>query len=308
MTKVTICIITCRRPIGLKRLLDALDQQQISSDTEMDIIVVDNACDQTTTELVSKLHTKNKYKIRYFEEPEPGIVAARNKCVTEFLLSDSEFLLFIDDDEWPESNNWAQKMLDAQKKYSTDIIASHVISVGEPGTPIWATELLYGKNNFTEGQTLEIFYTGNLLLSKNILEVMQPAFDKRFALTGTSDFHFALKCKNAGFTAFYTNAPAIEEFPKSRAAISWFAKRGYRSGFGFTKSHLYEGSIIKVIPYCLMMSGVRFLRGVYNLSYGVLSINKLRFVEGIFRLSSFIGTLAGFFEFQYQEYKTIHGK
>jgi len=140
------------------------------------------------------------------------------------------------------------------------------------------------------------------------LETIQPAFDKRFAMTGSSDYHFALKCRYAKLSAFYTNAPVIEEFPKSRATISWFAKRGYRSGVGFTKSHLYEDNIIKVIPFCLFMSGVRFIRGLYYLSYGIITFNKLRITNGIFRFSSSVGTMAGFFRLQYNEYKIIHGK
>jgi len=144
--KATICIITCRRPNGLKRLLEALILQEISSETQLNIVVVDNACEQRTADIVNEIHIKSPYHIHYYEEPEVGIVAARNKCVKEFLNTESDYLLFIDDDEWPEESDWVQKMLEAKIKYKADIIAGNVLSVGEEGTPQWATELLYGNN------------------------------------------------------------------------------------------------------------------------------------------------------------------
>ncbi|MCK5664608.1 MAG: glycosyltransferase family 2 protein [Thiotrichaceae bacterium] len=308
MSKATICIITCRRPEGLKRLLEALILQQVSPETALDIIVVDNACEQRTADVVTEIQTKTPYLIHYYEESEPGIVAARNKCVKQFLLTDSSFLFFIDDDEWPESNNWAQKILDAQIKYQADVISSHVISIGEKGTPEWATQLLYGDNKLVEGQKISKYYTNNLLISRTVLETVVPAFDSRFAMTGASDYHFSLKCSNLGYSAFYTDAPVVEEFPKSRATLAWFARRGYRSGVGFTRSHLFEDKIYKAIPFCLLMAGTRLIRGLISLIFGVVSFNKLRIMNGLFRLSSFAGSLSAFFGGQYQEYKTIHGK
>ena len=45
MEKVTIAIITCKRPIWLARLLDALQEQVFSEDLTLSILVVDTACD-----------------------------------------------------------------------------------------------------------------------------------------------------------------------------------------------------------------------------------------------------------------------
>ncbi|MBT4838199.1 MAG: glycosyltransferase family 2 protein [Methylococcales bacterium] len=308
MPKATISIITCRRPEGLARLLESLVLQQVISGDELDIAVVDNACEAATKQVVTEFQSRSPFPIKYYEEPEPGIVAARNKCVEQFLSSDSDCLIFIDDDEWTQDNHWAHNLLQAQKKYQADVVASHVISKGEAGTPSWATELLYGDNQLKEGQVLTTFYTGNLLITRTVLEAIKPAFDYRFAMTGASDYHFALKCQKQGFAAFYTDAPAIEEFPKSRATIKWFAKRGFRSGIGHTRSHLFEDAMVKAVGLCLILAGIRFVRGIAYLILGLVTLNKLRFVDGIFRLSSFAGSLAGFFGVRHNEYETIYGK
>lgn len=307
-TKATIAIITCRRPIWLQRLLEALIKQIVSESVELDILVVDNAGEQATLDIVKQITNSSPFTINYFHEESAGIVFARNRCVTEFLKTDSQNLFFIDDDEWPESTFWAQTLLDKQIEHQVDIVTSHVISVGGEGTPTWAIDLIYGKNKLIEGEKVNVFYTNNLLISRIVLEQVNPPFDERFAMTGASDYHFALKCKKAGFNAIYTVAPVIEEFPKSRATVKWFLKRGFRSGIGFTRSHLFEDSLPKTLIHCLTMSGIRFLRGLGYCIIGLLTLNRTTFVDGLFRLCSGAGTIAGFFGIKHNEYNTIHGQ
>lgn len=306
--QATIAIITCRRPKWLQRLLEALIKQQVAANTELNIIVVDNAGEQAVEQVVANIATQSPFEINYFHEANAGIVFARNRCVSEFLQTDSQNLYFIDDDEWPESDSWAQDLLDKQKEYQVDVMTSHVISVGEAGTPEWAIDLIYGKNNFKEGDPAPVFYTNNLLISRKVLETVTPAFDKRFAMTGASDYHFALKCQKAGFSSKYTVAPVLEEFPKSRATVKWFLRRGFRSGIGFTRSHLFEDSLVKAIVHCTLMSGVRLVRGIGYCLLGAVTFNKTTFVDGLFRMCSAAGTIAGFFGIKHNEYNTIHGQ
>ena len=267
-TSATIEIITCRRPIWLKRLLESLIKQTVDSNTQLNILVVDNASEQAALDVVNDVAAISPFNITYACEETPDIVAARNKCVTKFLQTDAQYLFFIDD-EWPAEDTWAQHLLDKQKTYHADVVTSHILSIGEPSTPSWAVELIYGKNPLKEGDTVDKFYTNNLLICRHVLEKITPAFDKRFAMTGASEYHFALKCTKAGFKAFYTDAPVIEEFPKSRATVKWFLRRGFRSGMGFTRSHLFEDSFFSTLFYCIVIKG--------------------------------------FFGIKHEEYKTIHG-
>jgi glycosyltransferase involved in cell wall biosynthesis len=289
-------------------LLEELKKQAVDKNTFIDILVVDNACDHETKRIVEVTAANSPFHITYETESTPGIVAARNKCVEFFLLSDSQNLFFIDDDEWPNNTDWAQTMLDKKSFYSADVVTSHVLSVGEPGTPDWAVNLIYGECSHHEGDKLGIFYTNNLLISREVLEAVKPAFDVRFAMTGASDYHFALKCVKKGFKAVYVNAPVEEEFPRSRATIKWFIKRGFRSGIGFTRAHLYEEPFITVVVRSCIMSAVRFFRGIFYILTGCILLSKLKIVDGFFRISSAVGTLAGFFGIKHNEYNVIHGK
>lgn len=308
MLNATIAVITYKRPLWLKRLLDELNKQIVDKKYVVEILIVDNALDQETKKQVDLASINSNFFIRYETEPVQGIVAARNKCVEVFLESNSENLIFIDDDEWPEKTNWVQTLLDNRAYYAADIVTSHVISVGEEGTPPWAVNLIYGKNSYQSGDILKIFYTNNLLISRRVLEAIKPAFDSRFAMTGASDYHFALKCAGMNFLAVYVNAPVIEEFPKSRATIGWFIRRGFRSGIGYTRSHLYEEKFLVAVLRCFALSLIRFFRGISYLLVGILSLDKLQIIDGFFRISSFAGTIAGFFGVKYDEYNVIHGK
>lgn len=306
----TVAVITCRRPKGLERLLRALMQQQ--SDTSgtggFNILVVDNACQAEIRELVALLAQQSPVAMGYHEEPEPGIVAARNKCVEVFLQSPQQNLVFIDDDEWPAAPDWLEKLLLAKERYQADIVTSHVMSVGEPGTPEWAVKLIYGSNRLREGQHLDVFYTNNLLIGREVLERISPAFDSRFAMTGSSDYHFSLKCSRAGFNAFYTDAPVIEEFPASRATLRWFLRRGFRSGVGYTRSHLLEERAIVAVFRSLFMALVRIGRGLLGLAHGLLTLNRTRLTDGLFRFASAAGTVLGLFGAELNEYRVIHGR
>ena len=132
MEKVTIAIITCKRPIWLARLLDALQEQVFSEDLTLSILVVDNACDKETKDIVDKRRS-GRIPIHYDVEGQAGIVYARNKCVSITTSMSSDYLILIYDDEWPKVKNWASDLVLSAKKYAADIVTSHVISVDEAG-------------------------------------------------------------------------------------------------------------------------------------------------------------------------------
>ena len=303
-----IAVITYKRPLWLKRLLTSLTAQSVRDELTLEILVVDNDCDPEIEKIINQIDKNSPFRIFYKNEETKGIVFARNCAVDYFLSKDYRNLIFIDDDEWPQNDTWAQTMIDSQVNYRADIITGPVISVGEPGTPEWAVDLIYGKAKNKEETPVKVFYTNNLLLARHVLQKIRPAFDSRFAMTGASDYHFALKCSRMSFTAMHIDAPVMEEFPKSRATIKWFLRRGFRSGIGYTRSHLFEENLMSATVRCVAMAGVRALRGGLYLLVGLATINKLKVVDGLFRFSSSVGTVMGFFGIKYNEYIVTHGK
>ncbi|MEM6604536.1 MAG: glycosyltransferase [Pseudomonadota bacterium] len=305
MTEVMVCVITMKRPQQLGILLKALGALEVSS-LNYSITVVDNDKAGSAQDVCRDFLAQGLAALHYEIEPEPGIVAARNRCVSIFLASNAERLAFIDDDEQPQSPGWLQKMVACSEQYRADIVVADVLSSSSSNVPAWATEILYSPSDCAEGTPRDVFYTGNLLMTRKVLETVTPAFDQRFALTGASDYHFALRCGNAGFKAVFADSPVLEEFPASRATVRWFMRRGYRSGAGHTRSHLIEEGALLVFPKSLALALLRFSLGFALLVRGAVSADKKHLVKGLFRLSSAVGTLAGLGGLMHHEYGELH--
>lgn len=307
MPKVCIAVITYKRPQGLQKLLDALKSQQTEG-MDIQILIVDNDCTGENSKVISSLSPGYPYELMLVEEPRRGIVAARNRAVDEFLKSDAEVLVFIDDDEWPVNNDWLTRLHATKEKYKCNIVYSDVHVVPENTKINWVENAFRPKKRKKEIVKISKFYTGNLLIVREVLERVSPAFDTRFSMTGSSDIHFAVKCMQAGFLAIYTPfAPVEEIFPESKATLKWFFLRGYRSGEGETRAYLYEGSFPSTHIMLMGMGGARFLYAIGQFLKACFTFNKSTLANAFLRLGSSIGTFAGFFNLQYNEYEKTHG-
>jgi succinoglycan biosynthesis protein ExoM len=307
--KVLISAITHSRPQGLETLLNSLQSLSIPEKISAEICIVDNDCTGNNDPVVASFKN-HPIKIHFLKEPQKGIVFARNAAVDFFLKSDFDALAFIDDDEWTNDTFWLFNLLNVMEKTDADIVTSDVLTVPENEKISWTTYAMGRSKNLPDMQWTSKFYTGNVLIKRHVLETIQPAFDEHFALTGSSDFHFSLKCKYAGFKCIYTNkAPVSEIFPESRATFKWFFLRGYRNGSGAARAEVFEAKNKKKVTFkLLMMVVVRSGRGLLTVLRGLLSWNKGLLALGIMRIASGIGTVAGMFNITYEEYRTIHGK
>ncbi len=307
--RVLVSTITYHRPKGLKRLLQALQLQQVADWIQAEILVVDNDCTGQNSKVVQELAAQAAIKMHFVEAQEKGIVPARNKAVAYFLQSDFQALVFIDDDEWPGETSWLQTLVDTQIQTQADVVTSVLYVLAENPTDKWIEKVPgFGTHNRTKVEPTNRFYTANVLIMRHVFEAIQPAFDMRFAFTGSSDLHFSIKCQHAGFKAFVTPfAPVKETYPASRTNLRWFFLRGYRSGEGATRATIYEGSFPYAYLFCLVMFGFRLGRGLLNGLKGLLTFQKALVALSFLQVGSALGTLGGFLGISYQEYKTIHG-
>lgn len=305
--KILVCAITYGRPISLGKLLESLQVQKINKNDSCEICIVDNDCTGNNDAVVER-YQHSPYLIHYLKEPQKGIVFARNKAVDYFLNSKNDALVFIDDDEWAENDNWLENLIRAQRDSDADVVMGDVISVPETSRQAWIVEAMRPVKYQQNLQVITKFYTNNLLILKRVLEVITPAFDERFALTGSEDLHFSIKAKNAGFKAVYVNnAPVHEIFPATRSTMKWFMLRGFRNGSGAARAAIFESQGKRVFLKLIFQSAARFARGILTACVGIMRLNKGKIVLGVMRMASGIGTIAGMFGVDYEEYRTIHG-
>jgi len=310
MKKISVGIITYMRPIGLEKILRSF-KSQILKNIDLSIIVVDNDATGENEKIIDKLNSEGyPYELKFFVEETRGIVSARNRTVKEFLKTDSESMIFVDDDEWPVKNDWIEKLVEVQDSHNADIVYSDVYIIPETDNLKWV-KAAYTSNDY--GSTVlptRVFYTNNLLVKREVYEDINPPFDMRFTLTGSEDVHFSIKANNRGYKAFYTpDAPVEEIFPMSRSTLKWFFLRGYRTGEGSTRANMYERkSLFSFGGHVIYKFVGRFIRAIQMLIKALFTFNKAYLARACNYIGATIGTITGLFGWQYNEYNNIHGK
>jgi len=309
MKKISVGIITYMRPIGLEKILSSLKSQSLDN-IELSVIVTDNDATGENQKVIDKLINEGyPFKLELFVETTRGIVAGRNRVVSEFLKTDAESLIFVDDDEWPVNSNWIEKLLEVERDYNADIVYSDVNIIPETDKIDWVKSA-YRSNSNGEGiRPTKSFFTGNLFVKRHVYEMLNPPFDERFAMTGSSDLHFSIKANNAGFKAYYTPEAAVEEiFPVTRATFKWFFLRGYRVGEGSTRANIYEGETFSIFFNIIYKFFGRIARAIQMFIQSLFTFNKGFFAKGCIYIGAAVGTIAGLFGLKYDEYSKIHGK
>lgn len=102
MRILSIGVITCNRPEGLRLLLASLARQTISEANAADfswyVHVTDNDLSGENPKVIAALRTQfPAFDVRLSDEPVRGIPAARNRSVIE--THDADALIFVDDDD-----------------------------------------------------------------------------------------------------------------------------------------------------------------------------------------------------------------
>ncbi|MEO7455260.1 MAG: glycosyltransferase [Gemmatimonadaceae bacterium] len=88
---LTVVIPTFRRPASLLRTLASLQEQDVA----LELIVVDNAADESLRTSMDAFNSSARLPVRYVAEPRAGVHYARNSGA---MLATSDVIAFTDDD------------------------------------------------------------------------------------------------------------------------------------------------------------------------------------------------------------------
>lgn len=235
--RVAICIITYRRPEGLRRVLDAVSRLTPPAPgdrtVEVEVVVVDNDPAGTGAAVVAKT-TADRYPwpVHLEIEEARGISRARNRAVEVARERvGADFVAFIDDDEWPEPS-WLDALLRTQRDYSADIVAGPSLPNFEAPAVDWIVKGgFFERPRYATGTELEAARTSNVLIASRVLQAIDPPFDDRFGMTGGEDTHFFARARRAGYRIVWADEAVVTEYvPRSRARPPWLLKRAFRSG------------------------------------------------------------------------------
>jgi glycosyltransferase involved in cell wall biosynthesis len=138
--RVSVCVATCGRPIGLANLLGALEVLAVPAGVTLQVVVVDNDSSESARVVCDEVATRHAYSLNYVVEKRRGISFARNAALDAALPS-SDFIAFIDDDELPEMD-WLAELLRVQEYYRADVVTGPCLPRYVESPPRWIREFL----------------------------------------------------------------------------------------------------------------------------------------------------------------------
>jgi succinoglycan biosynthesis protein ExoM len=307
--KVAICIITFRRPEGLKRLLESLNRLEFKKvpPPGLQLVVVDNDPAGLAHAYCQRIRPEMKWPLVSCVEPRRGIAAARNTSLAH-VPADANFIAFIDDDEYAEPD-WMEGLVCAQQTHSADVVSGVVMSEFEEGIPDWVRKGgFFQRRRFRTGERMKLGTTGNVLVRTAVLRELGTAFDEQFSLTGGEDTHLFTRIFVAGYKIIFANEAVVHELvPASRANIRWLVMRAYSGGS--IRSRCERAVMPSLKSQCK-----RFAVGVARMAQGVCLIvpgcflGRVTLVKGLHWFFVGAGMVAGLVGARCEQYRQIHGK
>ena len=173
-------------------------------------------------------------RLVYVHEPEPGIVAGRNRALSQAHGSDA--LIFIDDDEIP-SPGWLKALVSTWRAQGCAAVTGPTPPTFEVAPSPWVIASgAFDSWEAADGAQVRSADTGNLLLDLAVVEGLGLRFDPRYGLTGGEDSLFTRQLTRAGgVIRFAAGAVVTKRVPAARARRTWVLERSLRSGSSWAR-------------------------------------------------------------------------
>lgn len=291
---ISVCICTFKRPVLLRKLLNALDQQVTQEQFTYSVVVADNDSAQSARAGVEQFAQAAHIRVQYCAEPEQNIAKVRNRAIEN---SQGDWIAFIDDDEVP-GPEWLLLLWNAAREYQAGGVLGPVNPYFDGEPPSWAIKgKFFDRPQHPRGYQLSWAEcrTGNVLFDRRMLEGEEHPFRPQFATAGEDmDFFRRMIDKNYRFV-WCPEAVAMELVPPARLTRSFLLKRALLRGSNFHKhptGRLRNGlkslvavpAYIAVLPIAAILGQHLFLKylvklcdhGSRLLSYAGWSVMKER--------------------------------
>ncbi len=232
---ISIIVPTFRRPEGIKRVLESLENQS-GSGLEIEIIIADNDPDGGARDFVETYAKKSKQNIIYLHVPAPGVSNARNAALAK---ARGRYLAFLDDDEEADPD-WLCALLQAARKYRAGVCFGRVEArLARPSVSDTYFIQIFSRQGegLAEGPIDEIFGCGNSLIDTKMCRLPKPPFDLNMNETGGEDDVLFAHIRDQGVPIVWAKqAICYEHVPPDRASPAYVKKRSF--SFGQTPSQI----------------------------------------------------------------------
>jgi glucosyl-dolichyl phosphate glucuronosyltransferase len=297
---LSLAICTYNRAALLPRALESVARQRLNA--EIEILIIDNGSTDNTRDVVASWQ-RTLPGIRYILEPKPGIAHARNRALKE---ARGEYLAFIDDDAWADSNWLVNLMSPIQSvRPEPECVVGPVSLVWEGTRPDWFPDrfesLLCRYEMGDVPRFLDpdgyLLTTNSLFHRETLLQLGGMRTDlghRRKALIGGEDNDIFNRLLAGGHGVYYQpGALVYHPVPRERQTRRFLLRRLFWDG---ASQPLVEGTSGKngrapgAWAECYR-SGRRSLRLVFETFYGVVTGNRVAAEAGFYRLVQRLGRM-----------------
>ncbi|MDK0943043.1 glycosyltransferase family 2 protein [Clostridium perfringens] len=286
--KIGIFIPTCNRIDMLKNLVNKLINNYYINNNNICIYIVDNDKFNSAKEVINEYQSDI---IKYFSEKNKGYSTVRNRCLDIARSEKCDYIVFIDDDEYPHEQ-WLEKLYERIVKEKCTAVIGPVYAIIDERAPNWIKK---NKKDF-DRINKNARYTGNTIFNVKSIEGLY--FDNNFDVFGGEDVKFFESIeKDNGKIVFEEKAIVYEFMPLKRTKLIYFANRAFRSGVAdiiLVKSYNCKANIIKVFLKSLYNIFTGIVTGIYSLVKNT-NIKK----KAIVKLCKGIGRIYGIFFIKY---------
>lgn len=227
--RISVVIPTVRRPEGLVRAVESVQQQTDIDSSEVEILVVDNdPCGSAKT--TAEQFNNAPIRVRYVHETNPGVANARNKAIA---CVEGHLVVFLDDDE-SAPEHWLSSMISFWE-IDRPIAVFGPVRTKLPETTTSHIDYLNGffarTGPATSGLYRHFYGCGNSLLDLSQFPTGVDLFDPwANDIGGEDDFLFSGLQEKGHMFGWAADAYVFEHVPPSRANLKYALRRTFAYG------------------------------------------------------------------------------
>ncbi|MBM1105814.1 glycosyltransferase family 2 protein [Aurantibacter crassamenti] len=302
MNHLVIGIPTYKRPAMLAKLVDSIYQCNIDGKLiqTIDILVVDNDSERSAAETaqILKKNCPLNFNFIYHNYAIKGLSHVRNEILAKAIQLNSDYIIFVDDDEFV-TKDWLNELVGLADKNKADIVQG-------PNIPVFEDKIKdsiavnFSYLDFDHNQAISDFESNNVLLKTQFIIENDLTFDERFNITGGEDSYFGVVATQKKAKNYWSKKAIVyETIPSNRANLKWLIKRTFRGASTYTYILKLKKDFMQMVKK-FFISLAYLLTGIITLPLALIPFNKRYW--GILAIADSLGALAGMFSLRYNEY------